>query len=270
MNKKIIILILNLSLIMITMTAPAFAETVMNDIRPIETAEQLKTGINACMEDGPMTMSEKEALLAQTTDEAVAALIGGKLDAAEEILKGSEDMTLKNLPGGRAYAAKEYDLGDNCILRVELEDRAEGSSKGISIMPLATSGSSEMWKDYGNRYFTATATVDCKVGSVTLSLENHYKVSSSGIDENKGVPGGNLKKVIGTITWKNPQITDGVARTPGASDVNMYCEYTVKINDGKTTDVREYKLDTAVKYLAHDKAGKRIEVGHAWSLTRIA
>ncbi len=270
MKNRLIISILTLSLIMTTITLPSFAETAGGDSKSIQTADQLKAEMAVYMKDGRITESERKVLLENTTKEAVADLISEKLDAAVERLNSDETVTLRSLADGTAYAIEEYDLGDGCVLSVELEDCAEGVEKEISIMPMATSGSSEMWKDYGNRYFTATATVDCKVGSIRLSLENHYKLSSSGIDENKGVSDGILKNIIGSITRKTPQITDGVARTPGASDVNMYCEYTVKIIDGKTTDDREYRLDTTVKYLSHDKTGKRIKVGHAWNLTRVS
>lgn len=275
MKKKITISILTLFLylsLIMAMAVPSFAETTDSGSQTIQTVEQLKAEISVCMEDGEMTAAEKRALLAQTTGEATADLISEKLDTAVDVLNGNEDTKMQCLLSGSTYVVKEYDLGDNCVLRVELEDRAEGNdnNNGIALMPLATSGSSEMWKEYGNRYFTATATVDCKVGSATLSLENHYKLSSSGIDEVKGVSDGTLKNVVGTITRKSPQITDSAARTPGASDVNMYCEYTVKINDGNLTDTKNYRLNTAVKYLSHDKTGKRIKVGHTWNLTKVS
>ena len=270
MKNKLIITILTLSLTVTATTLTSFAETAGGDSKSIQTAEQLKAELAACMEDGQITKAEQKALQAQTTEEAAAGLISEKLDVAVELLNGDETAEMKSLPSGITYTMEEYDLGDGCTLRVELKDCAESIGGNMVVTPLATSGSTEMWKDYGNRYFTATATVDCKVGSIILSLENHYKLSTSGIDENKGVPDGRLVNLIGIITRKTPQITDDIARTVGASDVNMHCEYKVKINDGKTVDAREYKIDTAVKYLAHDKAGKKIKVGHAWNLTRIS
>lgn len=270
MKNKLIITILTLSLTVTATTLTSFAETAGGDSKSIQTAEQLKAELAACMEDGQITKAEQKALQAQTTEEAAAGLISEKMDAAVALLNDGDAVELQSLPTGTAHAMEEYDLGDGCILRVELKDCAESIGGNMVVTPLVTSGSAEMWKDYGNRYFTAIATVDCKVGSVSLSLENHYKLSASGIDENKGVSDGRLVNAVGTITRKTPQITDSVARTVGASDVNMYCEYEVKINDGKTTDTKEYRLNTTVKYLAHDKTDKRIKVGHAWNLKRIS
>ena len=75
-----------------------------------------------------------------------------------------------------------------------------------------------------------------------------------------------MEKLDLNITKGTPVITDKVARTPGASDVNMYCIYTVKTADKKGN---EYKLNTTVKYLAIDKSNKKIKVGHSWNLTKI-
>lgn len=108
------------------------------------------------------------------------------------------------------------------------------------------------------------------MGSVSLGLENHYTLSADGINERSGKAkkngdGGQISASCGT-----PQITDGSAKTPGASDVNMHCLYTVRVNDGKTTDKREYKMNTSMKYLAYDKTGKKIKGGHAWNLMKIS
>ena len=82
MNKRIIVLILNFNLILMAMTVTSFAETKEISSKSIQTAEQLKAEINVCMEDGEMTGSEKETLLAQTTKEAAASLMSEKLDMA--------------------------------------------------------------------------------------------------------------------------------------------------------------------------------------------
>lgn len=270
MKNKLIITILTLSLTVTATTLTSFAETAGGDSKSIQTAEQLKAELAACMEDGQITKAEQKALQAQTTEEATAGLISEKLDAAVELLNGDETAEMKSLPSGITYTMEEYDLGDGCTLRVELKDCAESIGGNMVVTPLATSGSTEMWKDYGNRYFTATATVDCKVGSVSLSLENHYTLSAEGITERPGKAKKTGDSGQISVSCGEPEITDGSAKTPGASDVNMHCLYTVRIYDGKSTDTRKYDLDTSVKYLAHDKTGKRIKVGHAWNLKRIS
>lgn len=270
MKKRIIISTLSLSLLMTTAPAVSFAEAGQPAEKPIQTVEQLKAEMADCMEDGQMSVAEEKNLKAAANEDVIADLVHEKLDLAAEMLNSSDAAVLQSLPEDAAYAVQEYDLGDGCLLRVELTDCAEGCNPRSGIGLLATSGSSEMWKDYGNRYFTATATVDCKVATASLRLENHYILSAEGIDERKGVASGNGEDSKIRVAKNEPVISDKTARTPGASDVNMYCDFTVKISGGVVADTRVYRLNTTVKYLAHDKTGKRIKVGHAWNLTKIS
>lgn len=125
--------------------------------------------------------------------------------------------------------------------------------------------STAVWKAYGNRYFTAKTTVTVVGHSATLGLENHYILSSNGIDENYGELIGTPDDAKCKVVKGTYVIEDGKARTPGASDVNMYGTFTCKVD----TTSRQYKLDTAVQYLEHDTSGKRIKVGHTWKLTKL-
>ncbi len=199
----------------------------------------------------------------EITEQAVANLIVEKLDAAVEMLNSADvNQSMRQLSDGSQYGIQTYDLGDGCQMTVELRDQADGVQAGAA-MPLAVTGE---WKAYGNRYFTAKTTVTVAGYSATLGLENHYVLSSNGIDENYGVPIGTPGDIKVWIEKGDYIIEDGAARTPGASDVNMYCTFTCKASS--TTS--KYKLDTAVQYLAHDTIGKRIKVGHTWKLTKLA
>ena len=125
-----------------------------------------------------------------------------------------------------------------------------------------TSVSNEMWKDYGNRYFTGKATVTVGGASVTLGLENHYILSANGIDENfgKDVKDAPVGYIVNAGT---PVVTTSTARSVGSS-VSMYCNFTCKA--GMTT--AKYKMNTSVKYLAQNKTDKQVKVGHSWTLTK--
>ena len=159
MKKKLLTTTLALSLFASVGTA-AFAES---GNTTISTVEQLKSAVAEDASDGYFSEAEKTALLEQTTDEVVSALVSEKLDAAADLLNGQEiTAEMQKLPGGTEKAVYTYDLGDNCELVVELLDRAELAGMESGIMPMATSGSSDVWKDYGNRYFTAKASVKCK------------------------------------------------------------------------------------------------------------
>lgn len=270
MKRKLLMVLLTLSMSMTTATAAAFAGDIDSGAK-IETADQLKQAMVSDMDDGSLSAAEKKALLDSSTETAVAELIEEKMDVAADLLNGRE-MTaeMKNLTDGSAYAVCQYDLGDGCTLVVEIQDQLEINENNVPIMMSATTGNTEQWKDYGKRYFTAKATVECNVGSTTLSLENHYTLSSNGIDERSGKAGGYGDNLKITVVKGNPVIADSTARTPGASDVNMHCDYTVKAltASGTQSSKNTYRLNTTVKYLAIDKTGKRIKVGQAWSLKK--
>lgn len=191
-------------------------------------------------------------------------LLSEKLEEVADVL-GDENMDMAMCPmsDGSLYAVKEYDMGDGCTLTVELRDQSE-AVEIPSVMPLATSGSNEMWKDYGNRYFTGKATVTVGGTSVTLGLENHYILSANGIDENFGKTTSDKSGGI-TVIRDNPVVTTSTARSVGSS-VSMYCNFTCK---GMATSAT-YKMNTSVKYLAQNKTDKQIKVGHSWNLTKVS
>ena len=123
-----------------------------------------------------------------------------------------------------------------------------------------------MWKDYGNRYFTAKATVNVGLGAGSVSLENHYILSAQGIDENYGVAIANPSGAIpyGTIEANGYVVTDASARTVGASDVNMEADFTIQNSDGY---IKNITLSTSVGYVDHNTSAKQIKVKHSWSLS---
>ena len=133
------------------------------------------------------------------------------------------------------------------------------------IKPMASNGET-MWKDYGNRYFTAKATVNVGLGAGSVSLENHYILSAQGIDENYGVAIANPSGAIpyGTIEANGYVVTDASARTVGASDVNMEADFTIQNSDGY---IKNITLSTSVGYVDHNTSAKQIKVKHSWSLS---
>lgn len=265
MKKQILSILLGITIIASASVSTAFAETA-DSKGSIETAELLKTAIASYMKDGALSEREEAQIRAVATEDAVSELMQEKLDAAADLLN-SADLTpgMERLADGTEYAVQTYDLGDGCQMTVELTDQAEGLQSGTVVAPLAAA-STGIWKDYGNRYFTAKTTVTVAGYSVMLSLENHYILSSSGIDENYGVSIGTSESVKCSVTKGTYVIEDSAARTPGTSDVNMYCTFTCKSGAKES----KYKLDTTVQYLEHDTSGKRIKVGHTWKLTKLS
>lgn len=262
MKRQLVSILLGTTLIASAAMMPVFADTAETQ-EPIENAEQLKAAIALAMEDGRLSEAEETDIAAAATEEAVADLMAEKLDLAVNVLNHSgTEQSMRCFLDGTEYGIQTYDLGDGCQMTVELRDQAEGLSAGMAA-PLAVTGE---WKAYGNRYFSAKTTVTVAGYNVKLGLENHYILSSKGIDEDYGNAIYDKKETPCLISPGEKVIEDGVARTPGASDVNMYGTFTCKA--GAVTS--KYKLDTTVQYLAHDTSGKRIKVGHTWKLTKLS
>ncbi len=187
-------------------------------------------------------------------------MVSEKIDDAVRVIQEEQPQ----LPAGAEYGIYEYDLGDNCTLQVELQDRAEDKEQPMTVRPMAVSGSANVWKDYGNRYFTAKATVNCGNEAVSFILENHYKLSADGVDERYGVAKYNRGKTA-IVDNDTPVISKSSAKSIGSS-ASIYCNFSCKAG----TAAQKYKLNTTVKYLKHDKAGKRLQVQQAWNLTKVS
>lgn len=186
-----------------------------------------------------------------------------------------KNIQMMPIGNGTEYCRQVYALKSGDELIMEFTDCKEDETalspmqRIPAVMPTATNGET-VWKDYGNRYFTAKATVTTTAGSGWVSLENHYTLSTNGIDERYGVAdcdgavGSTSRLSIDTL---GVYITDSAARTVGTSDVNMYAEYYVKslfANHG--TLEKKVQLETKIGYTAHNKTTKQIQVKHSWSL----
>ncbi|MEY8368915.1 hypothetical protein AALA24_09100 [Anaerovoracaceae bacterium 42-11] len=264
MKRKLFNVLLILSLTMSLTATGIFAES-----KPakIQSVSQLKAALNQ-----NLTESEERAVIEETESGVMDAFMTEKMDEAVELLNSQEsDLVMKQLPDGMAYAARNYDLGDGCTLTVELSDREEGQALKVpQISTMATSGSSDQWKDYGNRYFTARASVSISNVTASMSLENHYTLSADGIEERSGVADVSWNFTGGSSSKSAPVITDGTAKTAGASDVNMYCTYKFEYKSEKTPQTANYKLNTTVGYVAINKTAKQIKVRQSWNLTKIS
>lgn len=195
--------------------------------------------------------------------------------ALEEYAAHPQKINMIPIDGDTEYCRQRYTLDDGTTLIMEFMDRKEDADlhspmeQLSSIMPMAANGET-VWKDYGNRYFTAKATVTTTAGSGWVSLENHYTLSADGIDERYGVANAEGSINAGKEVKMNvlgSYITDSAARTVGASDVNIYAEYLMKASTNTTVLVeKKIRLTTSVGYVAHNRTTKQIQVKHSWRL----
>lgn len=264
MKKKLFSMILTLSLVMGMTSAGVFADTQTNQIQNLQ---QLKDALSE-----NLTIAEQTQIIENADDAVLDQFLMEKMDAATELLTGQEiDADMLTLPDGRSYGMQKYDLGDGCTLTVELSDVAEGTSEiGVGALPMASTTQPDQWKEYGNRYFTAKASVT--VGSVTasMSLKHRYTLSADGIEAKGGDAEATWPKSGGRYSNTTPSITDRYAKTVGASDVNIDCVYSFISSSGAKNTTVKYKLATAVGYVDINKTAKKIKVRHSWDLTKVS
>ena len=263
MKKKLFSTILTLSLITGLASASVFAESRSNDIRSVG---QLKAELS-----GNLTKTEQVQIVERADEAVVDEFLMEKLAEAVTVLNDQEAYAdMKALPDGSAYDVQTYDLGDGCILTVELRDAEEGAIVNIPGVSPMTTTQPDQWKDYGNRYFTAKASATIGNVSATMRLEHHYTLSADGIEAKKGVADVSWPKTGGSYSKSTPRISDRYARTVGASDVNIDCTYSFKwLTSDKKKQEAQYKIDTAVGYVDINKTAKKIKVRYSWNLTKV-
>lgn len=259
MRKKLFAAAASVTLVLSAISSAAFAETADREAS-LKNATQIKETIAEELQDGKLSDFEKENILNQAADTAVEEFMMIKLNEAVELLEQEKPQ----LPAGKSYTAYNYDIGDGCELSVELSDFADKDFKQSAPQLASSSDSANIWKEYGNRYFTAKATVTCAGVSVNFILENHYTLSVNGIDERYGTAKATSAVAKTGLDKGEPAVSKSSARNVGAS-ASIYCEFSCKAG---TSDADNYKLNTTVKYLAHDKTGKRLQVQQAWNLTK--
>ncbi|SCJ51222.1 Uncharacterised protein [uncultured Eubacterium sp.] len=265
MKRKLLTMIISIAMVMSFTSALTFADS---ETMHIETVAQLKDAL-----EDDLSMSEKAALVENAKDEVVSEFMEEKLDKAVEIINGQNfDASMQTMPDGSAYGTQSFDLGDGCVMTVELSDCEQDQKNGIAqVTTRATSDSNEQWKAYGNRSFTAKASVDVWRTTVNMTLVNNYTLSSNGIDERPGAASGYATPTKTKVSAGMPNITDSVARTPGASDVNMNCIYTLTGDgSGGSVSKAKYKLNTTIGYVAINKTDKKIKVRQSWSLSKVS
>lgn len=261
MKKKLLTTLISISMTLGMTLIPSFAETEQGYI---DDMDQLKSVLQQDV--------TAEALTDNVAPEVAAEFMEEKLEQAAILMNGQEIAAdLQRQADGSLYDRQSFDLGDGCELVVELCDKSEVQSGDLFMMPsTAASTSNPQWYGYGNRSFTAKASVNCAVGTAYMNLTNNYTLSASGIDERPGVASSTCSKGGVTISHTAPQITDSAARTPGASDVNMHCVYTLRDDSGKLERINKYKLNTTIGFLDINKSTKKVRVRHSWNLAKVS
>ncbi|WP_419025355.1 hypothetical protein [Emergencia sp.] len=223
----------------------------------------MKAQLSECEAQGKLTETAKKEIISETPVEVLEQFMDEKEKQAVTALNAVDlDELLEDQGDGTLYGKQVIDLGDGCEAVVEVKD-AEDKNIWRNLMDLivepsyAATNGEVLWKNYGDRYFTAKSTVMFGIKTCTMTLENHYNLSVSGITERYGSASG-VNCTPGTVS-----ITDRTATTPGSSDVNMKCSYSAS----SAGISKQYILKTTVGYMAKDATNKQIKVKHSWSIS---
>ena len=249
MRKKVFLAMATL-LISAMMTTSAFAGVQAKDTLRISDLDELKSAIASGEVDGKNaeTMVAKKTL-DQFTEE--------KMILADKALEESE-ISGKDMEQGRV--ARTVDLGDGCYVRVILTDEKESAGEP-SITPAASTPSSNtLWKDYGDRKFTATYEVALLGATYKMSLCNHYTLNENGAKFRYSERA--LYKNNTAISGAGAVMTNNTSVGTGGT-ISMSCMFSIA--DAKST----YKMYNNVKCLQIDKTNKRVKVNQSWSMTRV-
>lgn len=187
---------------------------------------------------------------AGTTNRNGDEFLDEKIELAEQKLSKME-IGADSLVDGKYE--KTIELGDDCYVKVTLEDVAEESYEA---KPAANAPAiSTLWKDYGNRKFTATYEVASSVITYKMSLCNHYTLSGKGVsvryserwlyEEGREVSGG------GAVYTTNTSATTG-------ETASMNCPFTLS-KLGKIC-----RLYNNVRCVQIDDSNQRVKVTQSW------
>ena len=284
MKNKLIIVVI--STVIATTFYPAFSfangadngtandRNVNEEACEISSLQELEQEIEKADEDNKISKSEAHNILSET-DPAVMEEYIKEIDnmLSEEIENNEPDETYYN--PGCDKTTEIYNLKIDGLTSVELEivDQEEqapvcriASKIRDVVIPsaFAASNGEKLWKEYGNRYFTAKYTRCIGPGYCTMRTENHYKVSSSGITERYGDSWiADSTALFTTVSGPTDIITKKTATSVNAyAHMKTTLRVTMIVNGVvRTYDLRER---TGIQYLAKDSANKRIKVKHYW------
>lgn len=272
--------ILVMALILTTsICGSSFAMTSPVKTFKINTVSALKSEINKSYENGVMTDGEKEDIIRNTDTDILKEFINEKGKVAKKAFEelNGEDIVLQPNSLGIMSYEKTVDLGDNCSIKIEM---TEGEDESVvaklenfffdPVYAVSQSGGDSLWKAYGDRYFTATASVCYVLATGSYILENHYNLSASGIYERYGTEGSRHSGIM-VISPNSPTITVSTATQTGTY-VRMQCTYNT-IYTIPTPIALEWGgthiMKTSVKYVALDTVNQEVHVTQDWTFTNM-
>lgn len=158
----------------------------------ITNINELRTEIGETLENGKMSNNDKEEIINETSPQVLNEFIQEKitcgLDEVGEVMSSIDPDEYGNID-----IREKVNLKDGANVVIEILDKPEASSLSEDESQALAKNGEVVSKPYGNRYFTAKATVTYGIGIGSVALENHYHVGSNGLTERYAssyIPGG--------------------------------------------------------------------------------
>lgn len=286
MRKRVIILvgIFVLSASTIFAAEPTDKKESKDDSQ-INSIKELSENVERYSKDGSLNNQEKELIVTKTDSETIVNYIENSMDkVSREVNARKPDSSVYIPTEDKTIETWNIKVDELLSTKVSIEDQEDTSFLEKIVKPIsnsicpqalasgddfefaATQGE-KVWKNYGNRYFTAKYVWYIGTGYATMRTENHYNLSSVGIKERYATTWVNDSFGFSNIslTQNTYSIEDQWAKSPGKSDCHIKSRVTFKYSfKGIATAYGTYYIRTTCGFNDIDKAKKKIRVKQSW------
>ena len=268
MKRKLITSFVLMCLVTTVLTPSIVFASTNGQNNEITTRKELVNTIEKYSNDGELSNYEQKSINNNTSDQLLKQFSAEKETLAEEILTTQKiSATMEEQADGSLYGKKRIDLGDGCYIDMICKDDIDSASVNnisciISSLFSTTAYAKEkkkvVTKKYGDRMYSVKFTVYIGGGAANLYLENHYKLSSSGITERYGYSSASSTGLGTNVSEYEPVITDKYATKPGKSNTNMYCKYSYSSSIGAVNTNGVRTINSILTYKSINKRNKTI------------
>jgi len=253
--NRIIFRLVALILVLIMGATQCFAST-SAAAQPyrINSVSELKSTLASLPNNADLTEDQKRELIAETNPAVAQEFLAGKL---EKLFQKMDETEIAGT------GQKNIDLGDHCTATIVLSDEPEDSF-GIAS---STPGATTLWKDFGDRMFTARFEIRSVVLDVDLILVNHYTISDRGIALRYGES--DVNKLSGLDIGSaaaGPVVEAKTTAYTIGSSIEVRSTFTYTWAPVYDIDIvtKKFKMSNVVKFSDIDLIERQVKVVQSW------
>ncbi|MDY3854148.1 MAG: hypothetical protein SO170_04195 [Butyribacter sp.] len=252
-------------------TKIANASNITSDNYEYNSISKLKKEIHRMYRDNEISSKERKKLQENTSPDVKAKYAQQQIEMVFRDNNKLSEISLDKQDGNKASDGEIYtkniDYGNGTKVKITIKDEAEKDFfevLGNKISDItgtkvsAAESSAKVTKNYGNRCCSESFWIIIPIGSMTISMTNHYTLSSKGIKERYGESDAISLTVGGSVSEGDPYITDSVATKPGKSDTNMKCKFAVSFSATGISVKYNVFMYSTLKYISINKSKKTI------------